>query len=287
MVVLLIIAILLAIAIPTFLGVSGSANDRAAQSNLTNALTEVKALYQNNQSYNSSAGTLPAATRPASVPEFSWSQAAACTAASGTNCVSEYPVDVVNGADGAGVVLAARSKTGTCWYAVDLEAAPTTAALFNSGAADSGTGFTVQFLSSTSAAHAQEAVGGAALTTAGVYYAKTTSGTCNATNPTYCRLAWLAVGDVVLERSDFVGSGARRDNPAQGSCTVAPASAGATVVLLARVTVRRRVAGGPPQCRTDRHVLLRPERPAAITSRISAPTSSSRSRSASRSASTT
>ena len=49
MVVLLIIAILLAIAIPTFLGVSGSANDRAAQSNLTNALTEVKALYQNNQ----------------------------------------------------------------------------------------------------------------------------------------------------------------------------------------------------------------------------------------------
>ena len=55
MVVLLIIAILLAIAIPTFLGVSGSANDRAAQSNLTNALTEVKALYQNSQSYTSSA----------------------------------------------------------------------------------------------------------------------------------------------------------------------------------------------------------------------------------------
>ena len=124
MVVLLIIAILLAIAIPTFLGVSGSANDRAAQSNLTNALTEVKALFQNNQSYNSSAGTLPAATLTASVPEFSWSQAAACTAASGTNCVSEYPVDVVNGADGAGVILAARSKTGTCWYAVDLEARP-------------------------------------------------------------------------------------------------------------------------------------------------------------------
>ena len=40
MVVLLIIAILLAIAIPTFLGVTSSANDRATQSNLTNALTE-------------------------------------------------------------------------------------------------------------------------------------------------------------------------------------------------------------------------------------------------------
>ena len=36
MVVLLIIAILLAIAIPTFLGVTNSASDRAAQSNLTN-----------------------------------------------------------------------------------------------------------------------------------------------------------------------------------------------------------------------------------------------------------
>ena len=51
MVVLLIIAILLAIAIPTFLGVANSAGDRAAQSNLTNALTEVKALYQNNAAY--------------------------------------------------------------------------------------------------------------------------------------------------------------------------------------------------------------------------------------------
>ena len=183
MVVLLIIAILLAIAIPTFLGVSGSANDRSAQSNLTNALTEVKALFQNSQSYNSAAGTLPAATLTASSPEFSWSQASACTAASGTNCVSEYPVDVVTGADGAGVILASLSKTGTCWYAVDLEAAPTTAALFNSGAADSGTGFTVQFLSATSGANAQE-VGAAAMTTAGVYYAKTTSGSCNAKNPT-------------------------------------------------------------------------------------------------------
>ena len=39
MVVLLILAILLAIAIPTFLGVTGGANDRAAQSNLNTALT--------------------------------------------------------------------------------------------------------------------------------------------------------------------------------------------------------------------------------------------------------
>jgi type II secretory pathway pseudopilin PulG len=41
MMVLLIIAILLAVAIPTFLGVTSSANYRA-QSNLANGLTEVQ-----------------------------------------------------------------------------------------------------------------------------------------------------------------------------------------------------------------------------------------------------
>ena len=50
MVVLLILAILLAIAIPTFLGVTKSANDRAAQSNLNTALTEREVQFQNSQS---------------------------------------------------------------------------------------------------------------------------------------------------------------------------------------------------------------------------------------------
>src|SRR5665213_1992851 len=43
MVVLLILAILLAIAIPTFLGVTKSANDRAAQSNLNTGMLNAKA----------------------------------------------------------------------------------------------------------------------------------------------------------------------------------------------------------------------------------------------------
>ena len=52
MVVLLILAILLAIAIPTFLGVTKSANDRAAQSNLNTALINAKTIFQgNNQGY--------------------------------------------------------------------------------------------------------------------------------------------------------------------------------------------------------------------------------------------
>ena len=44
MVVVLIIAILIAIAIPTFLGAQDRARDRAAQSNLRNALTAVKTI---------------------------------------------------------------------------------------------------------------------------------------------------------------------------------------------------------------------------------------------------
>jgi len=56
LVVLLIIGILLAIAIPTFLGVTKGANNTAAQSNLQTALTGAKAYYTNsNQTYGNSA----------------------------------------------------------------------------------------------------------------------------------------------------------------------------------------------------------------------------------------
>src|SRR5579871_6859291 len=53
MVVILIIAILIAIAIPTFLGARGTAQDRAAQSDLRNGLTAVKTAYVNSQDYAS------------------------------------------------------------------------------------------------------------------------------------------------------------------------------------------------------------------------------------------
>ena len=51
MVVVLIIAILLAIAIPSFLGARGKAQDRAAQSNARNALTAEKTFYTDQQKY--------------------------------------------------------------------------------------------------------------------------------------------------------------------------------------------------------------------------------------------
>ncbi|MCU1380803.1 MAG: prepilin-type N-terminal cleavage/methylation protein, partial [Acidimicrobiales bacterium] len=49
MVVVLIIAILIAIAIPTFLGVQNRARDRAAQSDLRNGITNAKAIATDDQ----------------------------------------------------------------------------------------------------------------------------------------------------------------------------------------------------------------------------------------------
>jgi type IV pilus assembly protein PilA len=51
MVVVLIIAILIAIAIPTFLGLRQRAQDRAAQSELRNGLTAAKAFYTDGETY--------------------------------------------------------------------------------------------------------------------------------------------------------------------------------------------------------------------------------------------
>jgi type IV pilus assembly protein PilA len=60
MVVVLIIAILIAIAIPTFLGARQRAQDRAVQSELRNALTNEKITYTDNQTYDTSAVNMKA-----------------------------------------------------------------------------------------------------------------------------------------------------------------------------------------------------------------------------------
>src|SRR5579862_7279412 len=134
MVVLLIIAILLAIAIPTFLGVTGSAKDRAAQSTLTNVLTETVATYQNSQQYPAAT---PITNYSASDPQFSWVVGTtACTASNAAKCVSVEPIDVAATGDLQGVILAVLSNTGTCWWAVNLQATPANSADFGTGTAD-------------------------------------------------------------------------------------------------------------------------------------------------------
>jgi type IV pilus assembly protein PilA len=68
MVVVLIIAILIAIAIPTFLGLRRRAQDRAAQSDLRNGLTAAKAFYTDAETY---AG-FDAADGEATEPSLNW-----------------------------------------------------------------------------------------------------------------------------------------------------------------------------------------------------------------------
>ncbi len=96
MVVLLILAILLAIAIPTFLGVTGGANDRAAQSNLNTSLTATKTqATQLGQTYTGVNTTLMNTAEPS----INWN-------VGGTTISNQGPVSFYVSPDGNGIVLA-------------------------------------------------------------------------------------------------------------------------------------------------------------------------------------
>ena len=126
MVVLLIIAILLAIAIPTFLGVTSSARDRAVQSNLTNAMTEVQAQYHTTQDYSYAVQANPLGTQATlnqSAPEFQWVDGT--TTSADQNHMSVLPIQVASAADNQGIIVAALNKqTGKCWYSMNLQGNP-------------------------------------------------------------------------------------------------------------------------------------------------------------------
>jgi type IV pilus assembly protein PilA len=111
MVVLLIMAILLAIAIPTFLGVKTGAQDRAVQSNLTNGLTSAKAAYANGGTYAASVAEVAALTT--AEPNISFENGAAT---SGTNNLA-----VNTSTDGQQLLLVGQSQSNTCWAAEDNE----------------------------------------------------------------------------------------------------------------------------------------------------------------------
>src|SRR4051812_37394861 len=115
MVVVLIIAILIAIAIPTFLGARTRAQDRQAQSNLRNAFAAEKVVFTDNQTFTTSAATLSGIE-----PSLTYSSAAAV---SGAPDAKEIHVVTAN-SDGT-VVLGAKSKSGSCFYMMDSANAPT------------------------------------------------------------------------------------------------------------------------------------------------------------------
>jgi type IV pilus assembly protein PilA len=111
MVVVLIIAILLAIAIPTFLGARSRAQDRAAQASLRNALTAEKTYYTDHQSY-----TDVAADMTAIEPALKYSAADSLAATQGTESLS---TDSGNNTSAAVVCLTTQSASGTTFVIVD------------------------------------------------------------------------------------------------------------------------------------------------------------------------
>jgi type IV pilus assembly protein PilA len=108
MVVVLIIAILIAIAIPTFLGARGRAQDRSAQSNGRNALTAAKTVYSDNQSYL--------------VPDAAGLRTAMEAAAPELNYVATASTDkdtVSVAATAQRVQIVVKSETGDCFAFTD------------------------------------------------------------------------------------------------------------------------------------------------------------------------
>ena len=112
MVVLLIMGILMAIAIPTFLGVTGSAKDKGAQSDDVNADTVAKVYYENNQSYTGLSTTYLASASHSITYD-------ACGAQSSE--AAGNAVDVCVGTGGNSLEFASYSPTGICWYLVDSQ----------------------------------------------------------------------------------------------------------------------------------------------------------------------
>jgi type IV pilus assembly protein PilA len=133
MVVVLIIGILIAIALPTFLGARERAQNRAAQSNLRNALAAAKTFYTDGDTYTGFTETAAEAIEPSL--DFEDVDAAALQDLVTINVI--YDVGTVNG---AGLVMSSLSASGDVFcIADDTTGAPGTTFgnVDGTGAADS------------------------------------------------------------------------------------------------------------------------------------------------------
>jgi type IV pilus assembly protein PilA len=120
MVVVLIIAILIAIAIPQFLGARSRAQDAGAKSDLRNALTAEKTAFTDNQKYSSdvtATGTLKTIE-----PSLAWGTAPSVT------------VGNVTGTDANIVCLQETSKSGSIFAIADVASGTSAGTYYNKGA---------------------------------------------------------------------------------------------------------------------------------------------------------
>jgi type IV pilus assembly protein PilA len=130
MVVVLIIGILIAIALPTFLGARERAQDRAAQSSLRNALVAAKTAYTDNGDYSG------ATTSGLTAIEPSLQYVAAGTASTGPTQIS-VSITASGSVPDAVWSGASLSESGTCFWIKDNATGPGTR--YGSGATCTGT----------------------------------------------------------------------------------------------------------------------------------------------------
>ncbi len=109
MVVVLIIGILLAIAVPTFLSAQKNAKAKAATSNLRTSLSAAKTVYAEKQDY--SAASMSLANLQAAEASLTWNV--------GTASAEPVEISVATAASNDVVGLANRSKLGFCYYIID------------------------------------------------------------------------------------------------------------------------------------------------------------------------
>jgi type IV pilus assembly protein PilA len=132
MVVVLIIGILIAIALPTFLGARNRANDKAAQSSLRNALVAAKTCFTDADTYTGCDET--AAKLPAIETSLSFVIHSAISPTPTTVSVLPQSATLWYGA--------AFSKAGTCFYIKDDAGTGGTGTTFNKAASAGGVGCT-------------------------------------------------------------------------------------------------------------------------------------------------
>ena len=133
MVVVLIIGILIAIALPTFLGARNRANDKAAQSGVRNGLVAAKTCFTDKDAY--------ATTTTAYCDNAALQAIETSLSFKDHNVISADPgqVSVLADKTTGNEALAAWSKSGTCFYLVDN---PTSGTKYGSVASVNGAGCT-------------------------------------------------------------------------------------------------------------------------------------------------
>src|SRR6266542_3795836 len=138
MVVVLIIGILIAIALPTFLGARNRANDKAAQSSLRNSLVAAKTCFTDKDSYDPQPPNV--LTPPCNAATLTTIEKSITFNATGSSDPNTVLVNVVSENVWQ---AAAYSKSGKCFYIHDDQAGAGTQ--YNSGAPNGATPYCTTF----------------------------------------------------------------------------------------------------------------------------------------------